>query len=107
MRKKDYYIRYLQEFTPTEWWKIVNKKATRQGFVDLEDFSQFMVNLHSCPSSSAGIERWFSTIGFIWSKTRNRLGAEKAKKLATCYRALREKQVAKVVTQDQDDVPDD
>ena len=48
-----------------------------------------MVGLHSCPASSAGIERWFSTVGFIWSKTRNNLGVDKAQKLATVYRALR------------------
>ena len=28
-------------------------------------------------------------MGFVWSSTRNRLGVEKSKKLATIYRALR------------------
>ena len=28
-------------------------------------------------------------MGFLWSSTRNRLGVEKSKKLATIYRALR------------------
>ena len=32
-------------------------------------------------------------MSFIWSKTRNRLGPEKAKKLATVYRALRPKEL--------------
>ena len=52
-------------------------------------WTSFMVNLHSCPSSSASLERWFSTFGFVWSKTRNRLGQEKAMKLVKIYRALR------------------
>ena len=53
--------------------------------------------LQSCPASSAAIERWFSTIGFIWNKVRNRLGDERAMKLAQVYRALR------VDTDDTDD----
>jgi hypothetical protein len=51
-----------------------------------------MTGLHSSPASSASIERWFSTVGFIWSKTRNRLGVEKAKKLSAIFKATREKE---------------
>jgi len=65
-----------------------------------KEFCKFMVQLHSCPCSSAGIERWFSTVGFIWSKIRNRLGADKAKKLATVYRALRPSPKDKVAHKD-------
>ena len=52
-------------------------------------FTELMVKIHSCPASSASIERWFSTIGFVWSKERNRLGEERAMKLAQVYRSLR------------------
>ena len=41
-------------------------------------FIELMQALHSCPASSAGIEHWFSTLGFVWSQVRNRLGVEKA-----------------------------
>ena len=79
----------MTEFSASDWWRILAKKADRQNDITASDFSKFLVGLHSCPASSAGIERWFSSVGFIWSKTRNRLGAEKAQKLATLYRALR------------------
>ena len=52
-------------------------------------FANFMVGLHSCVASSAGVERWFSTIGFVWSSARNRLGHKKAEKLAAIYRTMR------------------
>ena len=42
------------------------------------------------PSSSASIERIFSNFGAIQTKLRNRLGLEKAAKLVTCYRSLRD-----------------
>ena len=35
-----------------------------------KQFARFLESLHSCPASSAGIERWFSTVWFIWSKNR-------------------------------------
>ena len=87
--------------TAEMYWKYLGNKLRRSaaapadtatgdetsgllGFIDL------MRALHSCPASSAGIERWFSTIGFVWSEVRNRLGVEKAKKLSFCYRMLKE-----------------
>ena len=81
--------RYVSEFEPADWWKIQKRKAERQFKIAAARFCEFMIGLHSCPASSAGIERWFSTVGFVWSKTRNRLGMQKAQKLAACYRALR------------------
>ena len=39
-------------------------------------------------ASSAGVERIFSTFGFIHSKIRNRLGTEKAGKLVFIYKLL-------------------
>ena len=39
-------------------------------------------------ASSAGIERIFSTFGFVHSKIRNRLGTNKAGKLVFLYKLL-------------------
>ena len=38
--------------------------------------------------NSAGIERVFSSMGFVHSDLRNRLDSEKVAKLAFCLRAL-------------------
>ena len=39
-------------------------------------------------ASSAGVERVFSSFGFVHSKVRNRLGIEKAGKLVFMYKLL-------------------
>lgn len=98
-----YQFSYVYEFSPSDWWRIVKRIATRQGDIGATTFCQFMIGLHSCPASSAGIERFFSTVGFIWSKTRNRLGVQKAQKLATVYRALRPLPNKPVAEQEQSD----
>ncbi len=46
-------------------------------------------------SSSADLERNFSTLAHIYGKNRVRLGAEKAGKLCFLYTALRKNQDAK------------
>ena len=77
--------------SPRKWWAYVKLKSVKRQDPDLERFCVLMIKLHSCPASSASIERWFSSFGFIWSKTRNRLGAagaEKAMKLVKIYRTL-------------------
>ena len=80
----------MKSMTAKKWWKFVKMKAEKQGDSDHTQFADFMTRLHSCPSSSASLERWFSSLGFVWSKTRNRLGHVKAMKLVKCFRALRE-----------------
>lgn len=76
-------------FTPAQWWTLKLNQFEREEDLDGAKFARFMIGLHSCVASSAGIERWFSTIGFVWSKVRNRLGFKKAEKLAALYRGLR------------------
>ena len=71
------------------WWRNMQRKAPRCESLSL-DFTILMTNLHQCPASSASIERWFSTVGFIWNKVRNKLGVERAQKLSTVYRHLRQ-----------------
>ena len=79
----------MKNILPRKWWLFVKNKASKPGDDQQVKFAEFMVSLHSCPSSSASLERWFSTFGFVWSKTRNRLGHEKAMKLVKCFKALR------------------
>ena len=81
----------LKEISPSEWWTIMKDKTSRcssNQTPDSVNFCTFLASLHSCPASSASIERWFSTFGLVWSKLRNRLGAEKAMKLVKIYKSL-------------------
>ena len=78
------------ESDPAHWWKILHDKNGGGAYTMPTVFTETMIKLHSCPASSASIERWFSTVGFVWSKERNRLGSEKALKLAQVYRTLRQ-----------------
>jgi len=71
--------------TPTSWWRSLRG----QGQVT-EELIDFATTILSIPSSSADLERHFSTMGDIFGKKRNRLGIEKCKKLCTIYRAFRE-----------------
>ncbi len=78
----------IVELPASKWWEILKQKSLKShklpiGFVD------FMINLMSCPASSASIERMFSTYGLVWSKLRNRLGPEKAFMLVKVYKILR------------------
>jgi len=77
----------LKEFKTIQWWHIMEKKCDKIENV-LNDVCKFLISLHSCPASSASIERIFSTYGLVWSDLRNRLGAEKAQKLVNVYRSL-------------------
>ena len=96
IKKEEKYPKYFfsesmrSTLIPKKWWMFVKMKAEKRDDQEQVRFATFMVNLHSCPSSSSSLERWFSTFGFVWSKTRNRLGHEKAMKLVKIYRKLRE-----------------
>ena len=50
---------------------------------------QLALTLLSLAPSSGGVERVFSTMGFIHDDYRNKLSNEKVAKLAFCMRALR------------------
>lgn len=81
---------------PSKWWKLVGKKIDKMEVTEAtnklpQGFCSFFASLHTCPASSASIERLFSTFGIVWSKLRNRLGVEKAQKLVTVYRYHRDK----------------
>lgn len=68
---------------PVTWWKGVHKCS------DIPDeLYGYVEMLLSSPSSSAGLERIFSSFAFIHSKLRNRLRHPTAKKLLFCYTML-------------------
>lgn len=71
------------------WWKGISKCDYFTEDSIGNRFSNLILQLLSCPASSASIERIFSNFGHIHSKLRNRLGTEKCAKLVTCYRMLR------------------
>lgn len=77
----DYF--FLEEVTtkisPLAWWKSFENKVP-------EHFLDYVLRIFSCVASSAGLERLFSTFGFVHSKIRNKLGVEKASKLVTIFK---------------------
>lgn len=89
------------QMTASKWWKMMKtkfendlrrcepeeKKKIAQ-YQALVDFCTFLMKLHSCPASSASIERTFSTFGLIWSKLRNKLESDKVTKLVKVHRYL-------------------
>ena len=48
-----------------------------------------MITTLNLVHSPAGLERVFSTMGFVHADIRNRLGSEKVTKLEFCLRALK------------------
>lgn len=56
-----------------------------------KDLGELCIRMISLVPSSAGIERVFSSMGFVHSDVRNRLQQEKVAKLAFCMRVLNEK----------------
>ena len=54
-----------------------------------DKIGKLALKLYALPPLSSGIERVFSTLGYVHSDIRNPLGQEKAAKLAFTLRALR------------------
>ena len=58
------------------WWQAVDRNCILpDGYVDL------VITLHIATSSSAALERIFSSFGLVLTKLRNKLGLQKARKL--------------------------
>lgn len=72
----------IQAIPAHKWWLVIGAKFRSQNrqpfFIEM---AKFFADLHSCPASSASLERIFSTFGFVWSDLRNRLAPEKVEKL--------------------------
>jgi hAT family C-terminal dimerisation region len=68
---------------PCHWWSCVSSQVRLP--VGLVNVAKQLMCL---PSSTAGIERNFSVMGKILSKSRNRVGVEKSSKLCYVYNYL-------------------
>ena len=64
----------IQSVSPPTWWESQKTQLD-----------------NSMLTSSAGVERIFSTFGIVHSKLRNRLGAVKAGKLVFIYKLLNQR----------------
>lgn len=72
----------INEVSSYEWWKS-QKKAIDA--INPDVFS-IIEQLMTAQSSSASVERIFSSFGLVHSKLRNKLGTEKASKLAFLFK---------------------
>ncbi|KAL4083282.1 hypothetical protein QTP88_028611 [Uroleucon formosanum] len=73
----------VKSISPMAWWSALFKRNLIS--VDLNILT---MHLFTAVCSSAGIERLFSSFGFIHSKSRSRLGVEKCSKLVTIFKHL-------------------
>lgn len=71
----------LRTLSALTWWKSVEDDIH-------QDTKTLVRTLFTAIASSAGIERVFSSFGFVHSDVRNRLGTEKAAKLTFMYKVL-------------------
>lgn len=71
----------FRELKPIVWWISLPNKIHPSTL-------QLAKQLHGAVVSSAGLERLFSSFGYVHSKTRNRLGVAKAAKLVSTFRLL-------------------
>ena len=71
----------LKTMNPFAWWQSMASQLD-------QPILSLVEQLHTAKASSAGIERIFSTFGFVHSKIRNRLGTAKAAKLVFLYKLL-------------------
>ena len=78
----------LAKAAPVSWWKT----GVRLGFP--ESIVNLAVAIVGGASSSGGLERHFSSLGFSYGTLRAQLGIEKAGKLAFLYRELNQWQMA-------------
>lgn len=68
-----------ESISPLAWWLNFSQDLK-------EDIINVPKQLFTAVASSAGVERVFSTFGFVHSAVRNRLGKEKASKLVTIHK---------------------
>ena len=81
----------IEKFSVSQWWHLVAKRSSETKNPDLYSLCKFMRKLANCLFSSASVES-FSTCGLVWSKLRNRLRIEKAKKFVKCHHFLKQNQ---------------
>lgn len=71
----------VNDVNTMSWWETLGATVS-------DEFLSFVRRLVTAVTSSASIERVFSTFGLVHSKLRNRLGVEKAGKLVFIYRIM-------------------
>jgi hypothetical protein len=71
---------------PDKYWQWVNKITQLPA---AKEFCEVMESIFVCPSSSAGLERVFSSFGLVHTKLRNRLANDRVAKLVKIYCTLR------------------
>jgi len=76
----------VSKLDPANWWRNL-KRSTK--IPEIQELADIMAHILSCPSSSASVERIFSSFGLVHTKLRNRLDVQRAAKLVFCYRMLR------------------
>ena len=74
--------------TPNCKAKSFIRAQTALGVIS-DELSRLSLKLMSLAPSSAGIERAFSTMGYVEGDLRNSLSSEKTEKLAFCMRCLK------------------
>ena len=77
----------ISNFQASKWWLIAQKNTEKSKKLSME-FCQLMRGLQAAPTSSASLERIFSTFGHVWSKLSNKLNPQTADKLVKVYRYL-------------------
>ena len=81
---KSFFLPTAREMKAVIWWQAVGRNCILP-----EGFGDLVVTLHMATSSSASLERIFSSFGLVLTKLRNKLGLQRAQKLVYCYRMLR------------------
>lgn len=74
----------MKLMSPSAWWRAAGAYSNRLNPKAVDICESLML----LPSSTAALERSFSTMGNIITKKRNRLGIEKARKLAVINKTL-------------------
>ena len=80
----------MKDANPINWW--LSLKGCK---LIPEDLIKELVVMYRCPSSTASVERIFSTYGFVQTDRRNKLSQETLTKLSFCFRQLRRKNIQK------------
>ena len=75
----------IHTLSPLAWW---------QSFPDLKENLLLPTQHYMAVTSSAGLERVFSSFGSVQSKIRNCLGNEKASKLVTVFKHFTGKNIS-------------
>eukprot|EP00477_Mikrocytos_mackini_P002083 GAHX01002279.1.p1 GENE.GAHX01002279.1~~GAHX01002279.1.p1 ORF type:complete len:555 (+),score=79.45 GAHX01002279.1:39-1703(+) len=74
----------MLKLNPIVWWNAAKSYKINGGFADR------IVRLFRISPTSASIERLFSHCSYIQTKTRNKLGNDKLRKILFCYLVLAE-----------------